>query len=349
MLQILLSVIGIYIAVRIVGIVVEGTFMSFVDWFQKKVGVSNGVAGELFQAPGTSAPEIAINTYATYIALENPALGIATIIGSAIFQLTIVIAVPLFSTSKNSNLEAGEVIRSVSVYGVAVLLLLLASLDGVFTAWELGGMTLTYAAYIVYLLRTEDESVSYQEVHESSAPPTGVISALDYPVKRLAQKVDSFIPGPNSSISGFFIALAVIGVLCAGLVELAGLVGTGIGLGSTFVAITLLAAGSSVPELTSNVVKAREGKIDQVIGNAVGSNSFDIFVSFAAVSFIASWQSGGLVMPNPSSITIPVVFLMITLLAILGVLWLEKWKPTEKTAWTGVTVYVLFVLLTLYS
>lgn len=341
----LLVLLGVYAATRIVGVVANGSFLAFVDWFQRQTKVSNAVAGELFQSLGTSAPEIAINAYATYIAMSNPALGVAAIIGSALFQITVVIAVPVLLHDGTSSLDRKAVLRSTSVYFFAVVLLIISAWDGVFLAWELFILVLSYAGYVALLLSTDRVSVgSADDVDEETSTSLGV---LDEPMHQFSHWVDRRIPRPSTSFWGFPLSIAVIAVFVAATVELAETGGEVLGLSSSFMALTVLAAGSSVPELSSNVAKAREDKLDQVVGNALGSNSFDIFVSFGAVSLWAAWSRGGLAMPGTATVFLPAVLLLVCLGLVVGTLWACDWEVRRWTPYLLLGFYAAFVAFNL--
>ena len=340
MIVFLLSLFGIYLLGRIVSVVVEGSFLSFVDWFQKKTGVSDSVAGELFQAIGTSAPEIAINGYATYIALNNPALGISAIIGSALFQLTVVIAFPMFFVDETPDIDKTSLFRSFGVYGCIVLLLVFAARDGVFTTLELGLFMIIYGLYVIYLLNLKAEEVTLVEGDSG-----GSLGWFDDPFYTLSKWIDDRLP--QRPILGFPLSLALIGILCGFLVELTEYAGMFLGLSSSFMALTVLAAASSLPELASNKEKGGEGKMDQAISNAIGSNSFDILISFGAVSFFAAWMRGGLVMPDPMSVSGPAFLLLLSLLSVLVMFWIGRWKVKKWMPYTLLVIYFIFVGLNL--
>lgn len=329
-------ILGIYVSVRLVGAISQGSFLSYVDWFQKRFNISNSVAGEALQALGTSAPEIAINVYATYVFLENPAIGIATIIGSAVFQLTLVLAVP-FWFGKGTVFDWKPVVRSALFYGFSVLLLVWAAADGVFYAWELGILFFTYLGYLAWLFINDHDPQGDTESHPSTP---SLLPDWSRPVQRLSEWIDYCIPSAPSHPVFFLVSLVLIGAFSGVTVELVEQGGSIIGVSSTVLALTVLAAGSSVPELYSNVAKAKEGALNQVIGNALGSNSFDILVSFAGASLIAAYLRGGLVMPPNSNMFGASTILLWALCVVVGVLWMGRWRATRRSAIGLIGVYV---------
>lgn len=343
------ALLGIYVATRVVSVLSQQSFLDYVDWFQAKTNVSNATAGELFQAFGTSAPEVSINLYAIYAVTANPAIGIATIIGSAIFQITIVLAVP-FLVAEEERLRPRVVLRSVGFYAATVVLLLLFAYDGVFFAWELLTMVAAYTVYAIWLLdnTTKEKQLDTQSPQEVNSDSW--LSAMDRPVREASQVLDSFMPRPGKNVLGFVLVLGLIGVFSAITVELAEVAALLAGLPAAFIAVTVLAAGSSVPEIASNIAKARHGSLNQVFGNALGSNSFDILISFGGVSVVAALFRGGLVLPAESKIFTAASILLGSLGAVLIMLWVARWRASRRLAVGLIGVYVLaittyFVLL----
>jgi len=340
MLSAVVIVLGIYVLARIVGVVAENRFLDYVDWWQERTTISNSATGELFQAAGTSSPEIAINAYAVYIASANPVVGLMTIIGSALFQLTVVLAVPFF-VAPRSTMTASKVFRSASVYGGAVLLLLLAAYDTVFVWWELLVFVVAYAIYAWYVLR------DFEDVAVETVPSTDKErwwSWIDRPARRVGEWVNALIPGPEQTRFGFLGVLLVIGGVSAATVELAVLGGDLIGVPSAVMAITVLAAASSIPEISSNMAKARAGNVDQVVGNAIGSNTFDILISFGGVSLVAAWLRRGVSMPAGSAVFEAAGLLLSALVIVITTFWLSDWEVKTWTPYCLLGVYAASIV-----
>jgi Ca2+/Na+ antiporter len=347
MLIVLGAILALYLAVRIAGVVCEGAFLDYVDSFQRRLGVSNSVAGELLQAPGTSAPEIAITAYATYLVAGSDAVGVSTIIGSAAFQITLVIAIPLFVLPLGASVGRDAALRSIAVYTLAVLGLVGAAWDGFFAAWELLVLFAGYGVYAYYLLTHEDVVVTDDFQKESVPGEKHWFHAFDAPFKRVALWIDNLLPRPPFK-AGFLLALGVIGGTCAVAVELATLVGSRLGVGDVFMALTVLAAGSSIPELASNAAKAREGKLGQIIGNAFGSNSFDILVSFAGVSVLAAFLRGGIRVADPSAVSGAALSLLVLLLGVTAVFAAAGWRNKKWVPYTLIGFYTAFIWFQLH-
>lgn len=338
---------AIWVLIHIIGVISDGKFMDWIEYYKKKWKMSNFTAGETIQALGTSAPEISISILGLYIMGENPALGLATIIGSAIFQITVVIGVPIFFAKDGVKLDPKGLIRTALVYGGSVLLLaLFLWTDAALSWWELVVLSIYHIIYVAYLIlgHKKTETEEDKEFVHPELPPAEpkVLNWIDKGLEK--------IPGPEEQGGligkfplGFLITLAAIGVACAFFIQASVEFATLIGVSSTLIALTVLAGGSSVPELFSNIPLAKKGNIDQAIGNAFGSNTLDICISFALVSipyaiFVGDIKGAGL-----ESMVIPIAFLFGYLFVVLAIFASTNFTTQKWQGWVLNTLFIIFV------
>lgn len=339
----------VYIFIMLVGRIADGRFMEWIDWIQAKTGMSDATAGETIQATGTSAPEIMTNFAVLYVfpliatgaAVVSPTIGLSTIIGSAIFQITVVIGGPMLYAKDSIQLDKWPVIRSSVVYAVSVLLLLLFMYTGqAFSWWELTVLALYHIAYVCYIIKTDKAEHHAEPIVETEEEEKEDIYML---------VSNTVLPGPEGrfGLVGFFCVILAIGILCYFMVDYTEKVGTLMGLSLNFLALTVLAAGSSAPEIFSNIYLVKHGKAQQAIGNAVGSNTMDICISFAMVAIPVAIIKGGLAIEDEiMSQTIFSSLLLLVYVAIfVGMLWLSKWKITKTHAWVLNAMFVFFVVV----
>lgn len=339
----------VYILIMFVGRIADGRFMEWIDWIQAKTGMSDATAGETIQATGTSAPEIMTNFAVLYVfpllatgaAVVSPTIGLSTIIGSAIFQITVVIGGPMLYAKDDIQLDKGPVIRSSVVYAISVLLLLFFMYTGqAFSWWELAILALYHIAYVTYIIKTDKADHHAEPIVETEEEESEDI---------YMRVSNSVLPGPGHKmgLAGFFVVIFAIGVLCYFMVDFTEKVGTIMGLSLNFLALTVLAAGSSAPEIFSNIYLVKHGKAQQAIGNAVGSNTMDICISFAMVAIPVAIMRGGLAIEDEiMSQTIFSSLLLLVYVAIfIGMLWRSQWKITKKHAWILNAMFVFFVVV----
>lgn len=346
-------ILAIYLLIHIIGVVADGRFMDWTEHYKTRWKLSDFVAGETIQALGTSAPEIAISFIALYIFQENPALGLATIIGSAVFQITVVIGIPLLFAKPGATINAKSLFRTAFVYGGSVLLLYIFLQTGkALAGWELLILAIYHIIYVSYLIlshpnsapthaKTDEEILKIQQEKDAEIP-------REFFLLRWIDTALTLIPIPGQKFAflgpipfGFLLTLLVIGIASLYFIEAATEFAEIIGISSNLIALTVLAGGSSVPELFSNIPLAKKGNIDQAIGNAFGSNTLDICISFSLIAAPFAFFFGDIQGEQVDKMTIPIIFLFAYLFIVLGIFAASKFKTYK---WQGYILNALFVI-----
>jgi cation:H+ antiporter len=234
----------------------------------RNLGVSRLVIGLTIVAFGTSAPEMLVSGMAA--ASGSRQLGIGNAIGSNITNVTLVLgaAAMVHPLSVHSRLLVREIPVLFLAMGVAWAFLWDGNLSQVEGVLLLSGMFLLLAWIGTQGLKT----------NPSSAPsPVGGFEDDDIP----------------DSLSNFkAVALFTIGLVClliGSRILVWGAVGIAIDLGVSelVVGLTLVALGTSLPELAASVAAARRGEEDIAVGNIVGSNMFNLLGVLALPGIIA--------------------------------------------------------------
>jgi cation:H+ antiporter len=221
--------------------------------------VTPAVVGLTIVAAGTSMPELVVSTQAS---LEGiPALALANVVGSNIFNIGVILG--LAALVRPLRILGNTVRLEWPVMMLAAFQLHLLARDGVVDRLE-GGFLLTamvaFTGYAVFLGRKAVGPVEQQEFEQLTTA--------------------SFGRTGNSAV-GLNIAAVVVGIglLAAGSTALVhGAVGvaSSLGISNTVIGLTIVAAGTSTPELVTSLVAARRGQDDIAVGNVVGSNIFNI-------------------------------------------------------------------------
>jgi cation:H+ antiporter len=228
----------------------------------KKHNVSDLVIGLTIVAFGTSAPELVVNSIASINGYPDIILG--NIIGSNNFNLFIILGIAslIYPITVQSSTVWGEIPISLVA---AILLLVLANdffLDETSHISRIDGgiLIIGFAAFLFYVfnqMKTEENiAVSYQ--HKS-----------------------------NFKIWGF-ILLGFTGLIVGGqlVVDNGILIATNLGVSEKIIGLTIIAAGTSLPELVTSIVAATKKNSDIAIGNVIGSNIFNILLILSVSSFI---------------------------------------------------------------
>eukprot|EP00656_Telonema_subtile_P038574 TRINITY_DN4364_c0_g1_i4.p1 TRINITY_DN4364_c0_g1~~TRINITY_DN4364_c0_g1_i4.p1 ORF type:complete len:178 (-),score=58.04 TRINITY_DN4364_c0_g1_i4:106-639(-) len=146
----------------------------------------------------------------------------------------------------------------------------------------------------------------------------------------------------------FFMCCGWIGVLSFAMAYFATGIGCLVGLDPGVMGLTLVAAGTSVPDAMASISVAREGKGNMAVSNAIGSNVFDIFLGLGFPWFLATivFQEPVKVASKTEGVLLQAfVQLVFTLIALLVSLKYCGWVLTPKCGYFLISLYFLFVIL----
>lgn len=229
----------------------------------KKNRIPDLAIGLTIVAFGTSAPELVVNTVASYENHSDIVLG--NVIGSNNFNLFMILGIVglIFPIAVQSSTVWKEIPIS---FFAAVVFLVLA--NGYFFSDQMGlsrvdgGILLVlFLLFLFYIYKQMKTDVSTTEA--------AVITASNYKIWGL-------------------IALGLIGLVVGGklIVDNAVTIASDLGVSEKIIGLTIIAAGTSLPELMTSVVAALKKNSDIAIGNIIGSNIFNIFLILSVSSLV---------------------------------------------------------------
>lgn len=253
-------------------------FVSGSSSVAKRFHVPSIIIGLTIVAMGTSLPETAVSVTASLA--NNNELAISNAVGSNIFNLMVVIGVCALITSVNVAKET--VTRDIPISLCCALLLLgmgflpladpaekaegvvgyLGHLDGII-------LIIIFICYILFLIRAALKA--RKEGNNTAGGEEEEIKLLSMP------KSIIFI-----LLGGCLIAIG--GELT---VDSASRIAIEFGMSQTLVGLTIASIGTSLPELVTSIVAARKNELDMALGNAVGSNVFNILMVLGIASAIS--------------------------------------------------------------
>ncbi len=279
----------------------------------EKLGVPVLVIGMLLMGFGTSAPEMLVAVQASFDG--SPGLAVGNALGSNIANIALILGLTALVTpvSVATGLVRKEIPLLLVVTVMAALLLLNQRL-----VWWQGGVLLVGLVIFLgysYRLARQGESAALLEEVEASRQP-------------LTQRQAFFW-----LILGLLFLVLSSRLLVWGAVELA----LSWGVSETLIGLTLIALGTSLPELAASLVAARKGQSDLVLGNLIGSNLFNLLAVLPIPALLAS---GTLLEPEVIYRDLPVL-LLVTLM-LFAVAW---GRPGEErvTRLEGVALLLSFL------
>lgn len=232
-------------------------FVSGASSVAKALKVPSVIIGLTIVAMGTSAPETAVSITASLGG--NNGISLGNIIGSNIFNLLMVIGISAVIIPFNSD---KEILKRDMLWNIAITVLLLVLIfDGSLS--RLDGVILLagIAAYLTVVVRSALKNRVEDNSDEKVSVPKAVVFIL-----------------------GGLAAIVFGGDL---VVDNASLIAKSLGMSDTLVGLTIVAIGTSLPELVTSIVAAKKGDSGLALGNAVGSCIFNILFILGIASTIA--------------------------------------------------------------
>ena len=354
-MSILTSLAAIIAAVFALAALTDKFFIPSLDEISSRLGLSDEVAGASLMAIGSSAPELAIALLALFTSGgAHSDVGIGTIVGSAVFNILVITGLSAV-VAGGLHIHIFAVRRDMLAYLAAIGYLALIFSDGQVAPLEaLAGLGL-YGVYLIVLARWKDpqkdeSSAKHAPSRAQPIPDRAKPSAWQRTEALLASLLRRIMGDPRQNYLWAFVAsISLIVLLSYVLVEATIAFAAGIGIPPVIVALTLLAAGTSAPDLMSSLEVARAGRGGMAVANAVGSNTFDLLIGLGLPWIIAL----GLLGESSIHIGTDDLWMSIGILVLTTVvlfIFLETQRLlSRREGWLLLLLYGGFVLYTLLA
>lgn len=338
-----LAIIALIVSFYLLAIICEEYFVVSLDSISDRLKLPSDVAGATFMAIGSSAPELFTSLFAVLKPGAHSDIGAGTIVGSAIFNILVIIGAS--AAFKRAKLTWQPVIRDVIFYVLTIIALL-------FTFWD-GKIVLTEALlflgmYLVYIVAVTQwkKILPYKDVDPldilEAAPNKNQLAR--FTIALLNKVIPEPVTKGNRYVWTFLISIGLIAALSYLLVESAVVVATTLNINATIVALTVLAAGTSIPDLLSSVIVAKQGRGDMAVSNAVGSNIFDILFGLGFPWLIVFLMGKTEILVSGENLLSSVFLLFATVIAILFILIVRKWTIGRRAGLVLIGLYVLYLI-----
>jgi len=288
-------------------------------------GISPLVVGLTIVAFGTSSPELAVSVQSAWNGKTD--MAVANVVGSNIFNVLFILGLSAMITPL---LVDKQLIRQEVPIMIGVSLLFAAlTLDG--------GVSFGDGALFVGLMIGYTTFLIVQSRRQTRAQQEALDDEYGASVGSAGTGWDSKLPVQ--------IALIVVGLglLVLGsnlLVEAAIVFARYLGLSEAVIGLTIVAAGTSLPEVAASVTAALRGQRDIAVGNVVGSNTFNILCALGVSSMVA-----------PTALTLPASMLAfdIPVMAAVAIACLPIFMTGNLIArWEGALFFAYYIAYTLY-
>ena len=282
----------------------------------RKLGVSALVVGLSVVAFGTSAPELFVNLIATVNGSTEIAIG--NVLGSNLANMLLILGICAMIT--RLTLKSTTIWKEIPFSLLAAVLVLVFGSD----IWLDGGaMNIIgrvegiaflsfFVIFLFYIfgLRTSSEHATEQIETFST-------------MKSIAYTLAGLV---GLAVGGQFVVNGATGIAL------------GFGVSSNLIALTVVALGTSLPELVTSVVAARKGHLDMAIGNIVGSNIFNILFVLGVSAVVIPLPFAGANLMDAAAVIVATLFLFIALF--LG----QKKSLGKIEGFALVSIYLVYMI-----
>lgn len=286
----------------------------------KRLQIPSFIIGMTIVAFGTSAPELAVSLSAALKGSNDIAIG--NVVGSNIFNTLVVLGASAAITP--ISVEAGIIRKDYPLSVFAAVLLGIMSLDTfLFHAPETtlghtdGIILLLVFAFFMYSTIKDGFRQRQASNHEDE---TG---ASDIPAGK----------------SLFIILVGLVGIILGGDLSVDGAkeIARAFGLSEALIGLTIVAFGTSLPELVTSMIAAKKGESDIAVGNVIGSNIFNIFLILGLSAAIL-----------PMDISSTYVYDILVLIAVMTATYLPIAKTKRVGRGMGIVMIISYLLYTVY-
>ncbi len=343
--MIIISLAIIIVSVYLLSIITDEYFIVSLDEISKKLRLPNNVAGASLMAMGSSAPELAIAIFALFAAGgANSDVGIGTIVGSAIFNILVITGVS--AVANPAHISWKVITRDILMYSVGVGMLLFTIFDGAVTLIEAVSYLLVYAVYLLILYKwdTYVKDTDVIGMVEDAVEKERCCSDIYHRITAILSRGIGFLTGNarKSYLRAFFVSIAFVALISYALAESAVAFAEAIQVPAVVVALTVLAAGTSVPDMFASITVAKQGRGDMAVANAVGSNIFDILVGLGLPWLLAITMGAGAVHIDTAGLWSSALLLFGTVI-LLFIFLLTKLRLSRWEGWALLGIYVAYV------
>ncbi|MEO0392768.1 MAG: calcium/sodium antiporter [Pseudomonadota bacterium] len=216
----------------------------------KEAGLPPMVVGFTIVAFGTSLPELLVSVNANLKGFGGISIG--NVVGSNIANILLILGVTAFLAPL--TVQRHSCTRDMIVMLLATAALVVVMYTGLITQWQGGLMLAALIGYILY---------QYREAKQNHEPPPEEVDEADF-------------ENMGACILALLVGLVGISLGSEMLVRGTVVAANAVGIPESVVALTVVAFGTSLPELATCLVAIRKNQTDIVFGNIIGSNVFNI-------------------------------------------------------------------------
>ncbi|MEG2985207.1 MAG: calcium/sodium antiporter [Peptostreptococcaceae bacterium] len=311
----LILIIGFALLIKGADIFVEGA-----SSIAKRFNVPPMLIGLTIVAMGTSAPEAAVSISSS-LAGQND-MSIANVVGSNFFNILIVLGISAIIAKLPVEKDTIKKDTPFLIFISALLLILSLNLE----LTRLDGLVFL-VLFVLFLINMIKSNINSKNNEDSSSETAIAIEASDTKAVSLPKTIVVCIVG-------------IVGIVFGGdlVVDSATNIATSFGMSANLVGLTIVAMGTSLPELVTSVIAVRKGETEIAIGNVIGSNIFNILLVLGLAAVI-----------HPMTISTMALIDTVFMTAITILLYLFMKKNNSLNKNQGIIFIVIYFAYMIYT
>ncbi|MCC8167896.1 MAG: calcium/sodium antiporter [Clostridiales bacterium] len=331
---VLMLVVGFVLLVKGADIFVDGS-----SSVARRLRIPTIIIGLTIVAMGTSLPELAVSLTASVS--DSNSMAISNVIGSNIFNTLVVVGVCAILTPVAVQRETLR--RDIPFAILCAILLLVLGLIGMSVGRLDAAILLgAFVGFLVNLVR------SALKARKETAPQADTLAegkvqrenkAAENGKDSVTDDTEEEIKDISMPVSIIYIILGIICIKFGGdwTVDAAKSIALTIGMSETLVGLTIVSVGTSLPELVTSIVAASKKEVDMALGNAFGSNVFNILMVLGVAAVI-----------SPVALIMENVIDIIMLILISVMVWLFARNDESITRREGIAMVGVYVAYLIY-
>lgn len=345
--MLILNILLLLLTFYVIAIICDYYFVPALEKISAKLKLSSEFAWATLMAVWSSAPELFTSLFAVLNPNISSSMWAGTIVWSALFNILVII----WATAmvRKATITRQPVVRDMFFYIVSIWALYWMFADQVIQPYEAGIFLGIYVLY-VYCAANRRKRLGYKEpifdeTIDDAETPTWI-------TKITTDLFNRIIPNPEGKHfrGAFVISILLIWVATHFMVESWVHVAEWFWIPSVIIWLTILAMGTSVPDLLSSLVVAKKGKWDMAISNAVWSNIFDIlfWLWFPYILYYMIYGNETLLPVQSENLEASIILLFASVIVILVLLIMNKRKVTRPFGFFLIVLYIAYVGYNVY-
>ncbi|MDX1629343.1 MAG: hypothetical protein R3345_11625, partial [Fulvivirga sp.] len=241
------------------------------------------------------------------------------------------------------------VLRDLLFYLISVVLLFFALRNGYISVVEsviLVGVYFLYLLAVMYGRKLFEfvDGDSFEEMPEEEEPLRGWRIIF----KPLHIILDRIFPPKDYIWTTFIFSIGAIAILCWVLVESAIGISHILQVPEVIIALTVLAIGTSIPDMISSVIVARQGRSGMAVSNAIGSNIFDILIGLGLPWLLLLLFTDESILTSTEDLYESVLLLIASVIFIFLTLLIGRWKIGRNAGVFLIALYIFYLVREIY-